>query len=186
MLTHRQQSFLATLWLNDQPIHTLDTLLGKPAWVNWFGGPGVLPQLASTMRNDSHMLSCQAGVTNKAMLFYFRQAPAGYRLYVREPGDHFGKGVWVYDHSHLGLVSPDNKDPSAFELRSPEGEIISLSDMTGDEQQITLTHKGVSISRGTRSSSPFEYLTTRNDLPQVWTLKLLQRSVPWLSSPYEL
>ncbi|KJK05952.1 hypothetical protein D3C80_868970 [compost metagenome] len=186
MLTHKQQSFLATLWLNDQPINTLDTLTGKAAWVNRLGGAGVLPQLASTVRNDSHMLSCQAGISKKPMLFYFRQTPAGYRLYVREPGDHFGKGVWVHDHSHLGVVSTDQNDPSAFALRSSEGQIVSLSDLAGDEHQITLTHNGLSVSKGRRSNSPYEYLKTRGDLSTVWTLKVLERSVPWLSSPYEI
>ncbi|MBD1597993.1 hypothetical protein [Pseudomonas typographi] len=105
MPTHRQQSFLATLWLKNRPVNTLGTLLGKPAWVNWLGNvPVTVPHIVGTVRDDSAMLSCQAGITQAALTLYFRHTPGGYQLYVREPGAYFGQGVVIHGHAHLGVL----------------------------------------------------------------------------------
>ncbi|MDF0730046.1 hypothetical protein P0Y43_04790 [Pseudomonas entomophila] len=185
MPTHRQQSFLATLWLGQRPLHSLDALLGKKAWVNWFGGAGVLPQLVSTVRDDSHLLSCQAGVSDQAMLLYFRHTPTGYRLYVREKGQHFGKGVKLTNDGYLGAFSSETSAPSALELRTPQGQRVSLSDLDADTHPVTLFHDGASIRRRRVEGLPYEYVGTDKGEPQTWNLHINSRNVPWLNAPYE-
>ncbi|WP_263260238.1 hypothetical protein [Pseudomonas sp. RIT-PI-S] len=186
MTTHRQQSFLATLWLNDRPINTLATLLGKPAWVNRVGDvPVTVPHLASTVRNDSAMLSCQSGVVQAAMTFYFRHTSEGYRLYVREPGEHFGKAVVAHHDKCLGLAPTDKHTPSLFTLHRPGGEPVTLRDLLADTHLVTLSSDGAGISPSRRANTSHQYLAARSKAPQVWFLKIAERSVPWLSSPDE-
>lgn len=185
MYTHRQQSFLGTLWQGDYPVNTLDNLIGKAAWVNWFGGAGVLPGLASTVRDDSHMLSCQAAVRGRPMLFYFRHSPQGYRLYVREPGKYYGKAVRVYDHAHLGVAALDHQAPSAFTLTSLGGDLVALADLDKNSHQIRLLQGGAAVARAGRQNSAYGYLAMKGEHTETWVLRIHQRNVPWLSTPYE-
>ena len=185
MYTHRQQSFLGTLWQGKYPVNTLDNLTGKAAWVNWFGGAGVLPGLASTVRDDSHMLSCQASAHGRPMLFYFRHSPQGYRLYVREPGKYYGRGVWVYGHSHLGVVDLERQEPSAFTLTSPDGSLVALADLEQNSHPVRLLQGGAAVARAGRHGSAYGYLAAKGDHAEDWVLRIHQRNVPWLSTPYE-
>lgn len=186
MLTHRQQSFIATLWLGDRPVNTLGTLLGKPAWVNWLGLPITAPHLVGTIRNDSAMLSCQVGVTDKAMKFYFRHTVDGYRLYVREPGDHFGKAVVTYDDVYLGLMPSDVRASSPFGLCKPNGSPASYADLITDTNLVGLIYNGRRVGWSRRPKSPFEYLAARGKNDHLWVLRLSERNVPWLNSPDEV
>lgn len=180
MSTPRQQSFLATLWLRNRPVNTLGALLGKPAWVTTFYAPSV-----SKPRDDSAMLSCQPGTTETAMLFYFRHTDTGYRLYVREPGAHFGQGVVVQDGGCLGVVATTRQEPSVFELRTPDGQAVTLADLDSDLSLVALAHGGASVSRARRAKSAYEYLAVDNKDAQVWVMKIAERNVPWLSNPDE-
>ncbi|WP_342650495.1 hypothetical protein [Pseudomonas sp. REB1044] len=186
MLSHRQQSFLATLHLQDRPLNTLDALLGKPAWVNWFGNASTLPQLVSTVRNDSSMLSCQPGVGNDAVLLYFRHSPGGYRLYSRTPGEHFGKGVRLYGHGHLGLGSVTQHEPCLLTLQTPQGGAVMLDRWVGPRHPVVLSTEQGHVHPRRRPSSAFEYLSGQGLTPLTWTLTLIEREVPWLDSPQEV
>lgn len=186
MPTHRQQSFLGTLWLRNYPVSTLDVIAGEPVWINTLGGAGILPGLVSTVRNDSSMLSCHPSVNCAPMVFYFRHTSEGYRLYVRETGDHFGKGVVVHDHKHLGVQQTDRYDPSLFTLKGPDGRALELSELTSDFHSVMLIHGESGISRSRRSNSTYEYLAAKDQAPHIWLLRILERNVPWLSSPDEV
>ncbi|AIZ34185.1 hypothetical protein ACE1YR_05695 [Pseudomonas sp. K1(2024)] len=186
MLTDRQQSFLATLHLQDRPLNTLDALLGKPAWVNWFGGASTLPQLASTVRNDSSMLSCQPGVGDQAVLLYFRYSEGGYRLYSRTPGEHFGKGVWLHGHGHLGLVSTRKQAPTTLRLQTLQGDALALSELAGSQHPVWLITEQGHVHPRQRLPSPFEYLGGQGQTPLTWSMTVIEREVPWLSSPDEV
>lgn len=185
MLTHREQSFIATLWLGKRPVNALDTLLGKPAWVNWLGIPVTAPHIVGTVRNDSAMLSCQAGTTVQAMRFYFRHTVQGYQLYVREPGDHFGKALVTYDDGYLGLMPAAASPPITLALRKPNDSPASYADLVTNTNLIGLAYSGRPIGRSRRRNSPFEYLAAKGTTAQLWVLKILERNVPWLSSPDE-
>lgn len=186
MPTPRQQSFLATLWLSQQqPVHTLAALAGKPVWVDKLGVPAVGPTLASTVRNDSAMLGCHAGATADAMLFYFRHTPEGYRLYVREPGEDFGKGVFADASGYLGVQEIGEHSPSGVDLRSPAGQSLSLVDLAEDTAPVTLACNGAPISRTSRATQRYHYLWAGHAPAQVWWLKIVKRDVPWLNSPHE-
>lgn len=184
MPTHRQQSFIGTLTLQGTPLHTLDTLLGKPAWVNWFGGGGVLPGLVSTVRNDSHFLSCQPGVTDTPIALYFRHTESGYALYVREPGRHFGKGVCLFG-DYLGLGATADRSPSVLTLENAAGVPFGPPDLSSDTQAVRLALNGRYMTPVTRQNTHHLYLAFASDLASYWTLKILERNVPWLSTPDE-
>lgn len=186
MPTHRQQSFIATLWLGNQPVNTLGTLLGKPAWVNWLGLPVTAPYLVGTIRNDSAMLSCQAGLTHQAMRFYFRHTRSGYNLYVREPGEHFGKALVAYDDVYLGLMASTVNTPSPLTLRKLNGSPASYTDLVTGVNLVGLAFNGRRIGRSHRRNSAFEYLAAKDNSTQLWILKVLERNVPWLNSPDEV
>jgi hypothetical protein len=185
MPTHRQQSFLATLWAGNRPVNTLDNLIGKPAWVNWLGVPLTAPHVVGTMRDDSAMLSCHRGESQHAMTLYFRHTADGYRLYVREPGKHFGKGVVAQDGAYLGVKPTPLAAPSLFALRRANGKAASFSELPTDTNLITLACNGAAISRCRRVNSTYEYLAAKNETAQLWVLKILERNVPWLSSSDE-
>lgn len=187
MPTHRQQSFLATLWRDHYPVHTLDALEGKPVWVHKIGTalpPG--SSLASTVRNDSAMLGCHPGVTGAAMVFYFRHKPGGYRLYAREPGRHFGKGVYLDKRGYLGLQPTDRYDPTPFGLYSLTGAPLSLQALEGDTHTLTLACKGAPVAPAWRANNRYHYLATTNAPAQPWRLRILERQVPWVSNPDEI
>lgn len=186
MPTHRQQSFIATLWFGNQPVNTLGTLLGKPAWVNWLGVPLTAPHFVGTIRDDSAMLSCQPGNTDRAILLYFRHTDEGYSLYVREPGDYFGKAVVTQDGGYLGLMPPADHRPSPFTLLKPDGNPAHYADLASDINVIGLAMDGQHVSRSYRPNSSFEYLAARDKTVKLWVLKILKRNVPWLSSPNEV
>jgi hypothetical protein len=186
MPTHRQQSFLARLWRNQYPVHTLDALEGKPVWVHRLGTP--LPpgtSLASTVRNDSAMLGCHPGVVQTGMTFYFRHTAGGYRLYAREPGKHFGKGVYLDNSRHLGLRPTDQYDPSTFDLYSLAGTPLGLMDLKGNTHRITLACHGAAVAPALRASSRYHYLAATGAPAQPWHLQVLERNVPWVSTPDE-
>jgi hypothetical protein len=186
MLTHRQQSFIATLWFGNRPVNTLGTLLGKPAWVNWLGPAVTAPYLVGTIRNDSAMLSCQAGLTHQAMKFYFRHTRSGYNLYVRAPGEHFGKALVAYDDVYLGLMASAVNNPSSLTLCKPNGSPASYADLLTGMNLVGLAFNGRRIGRSRRRNSPFEYLAAKENSTQLWILKVLEHNVPWLSSPNEV
>ncbi|MBJ9976764.1 hypothetical protein IAE35_10460 [Pseudomonas sp. S75] len=184
MPTFRQQSFLATLRLGAHPVHTLEALTGAAVWVNWFGGAGLLPGLTSTVRNDSHLLGCQASPDTSPLLLYFRLSPKGYRLYVREPGKHFGHGVRLFER-FLGVAALDTQDPQPLILKDDAGKVVSLMDLEGDEQRLTFECAGAAVTLGQRTNSPHRYLAQGGAVPARWTLSIVERNVPWLSQPYE-
>jgi hypothetical protein len=184
MPTHRQQSFIGTLTLQGTPLHALDTLLGKPAWVNWFGGGGVLPGLVSTVRNDSHFLSCQPGVTDTPIALYFRHTESGYALYVREPGRHFGKGGCLFG-DYLGLGATADRSPSVLTLETVAGAPTGLPDLSVDTQAVRLALNGRYIAPVARRNTANLYLSFAPGAAPHWTLTIQERNVPWLSTPDE-
>jgi hypothetical protein len=158
--------------------------LGEPAWVDWFGGAGILPQLASTVRNDSHLLSCQPGKTDTPILLYFRHTPSGYSLYVREPGNHFGKRVCLFG-DYLGLGTAATQPPCLLTLESDTGAPFGLADLSTDRHVIRLALDGQYVAPVTRRGAPHLYLSFKKETTCCWMLKILERNVPWLSTPDE-
>lgn len=184
MSTHRQQSFIGTLTLQGMPLHTLDTLLGKPAWINWLGGAGTLPGLTSTVRNDSHFLSCQPGMIDTPIILYFRHTASGYALYVREPGRHFGKGVCLFG-DYLGLGATTIMPPSVLTLEDSDGTPVGLHALSSDSLAVRLALNGKYMVPVARKNTRNLYLSFAQETAPCWTLNIRERNVPWLSSPDE-
>ncbi|WP_459207745.1 hypothetical protein ACSMEV_06765 [Pseudomonas sp. MLB6B] len=185
MPTPRQLSFLGTLSLNTHPVHTLASLHGAPVWVNRLGGAGVLPGLASTVRNDSNLLGCQASEHATPLLLYFRHTESGYRLYVREPGEHFGKGIKLIDDLYLSLGSTYECNPQPVTLKTLDGQGVDMDGLADDTHSVQLEAGGKPIVLGKRSYSRHTYLTRAEGTPLPWTLMIVQRNVPWVSQPDE-
>jgi len=185
MPTPRQLSFLGNLSLGAHPVHTLESLHGSPVWVNRLGGAGVLPGLASTVRNDLNLLGCQPSEHAAPLLLYFRQTESGYRLYVREPGKHFGKGIKLVDGIYLSLGSTYESNPQPVMLKTPDGQDVDLDGLPDDAHSVMLEAGGKPIVLGRRSYSQHTYLTRAEGTPLPWTLTIVARSVPWVSQPDE-
>ncbi len=120
------------------------------------------------------------------MVLYFRHKPGGYRLYTREPGKHFGKGVYLDKGGYLGLQPTDRYDPTLFSLHSLTGTTLSLQDLDGDTHTLILACDGAPIATARRASNRYHYLAATNAPAQPWRLQILEREVPWISTPDEV
>lgn len=188
MPTVKQQSFVGALWLNGQPLNTLSALLGKAAWANRLPSlAGLAPHLASTVRNDSHLLSCQAGVTPKPMAFYFQWTTEGYQLYVRSPGKYFSRGVALDEGGFLGVLPADQRAPALLELNCLSERPFDPTDVSASQYAIKLSTEGAAITPRRRAHSGYQYLGVEHPNAQIWKLLIIERNVsaPWLSEPGE-
>lgn len=184
MPTVKQQSFIGALWLNERPLNTLDALLGKAAWANRLPSLATLaPHLASTVRNDSHLLSCQAGVTHRPMAFYFQWSDQGYELYVRSPGKYFSRGLALDEAGFLGVMPVAQRPPALLSIHLWNGEPVATADTSSAFWVVTLAIAGEPITPCRRPYAGYQYLSPKPSAARPWKLRILERNViaPWLS-----
>lgn len=193
MTTHRQNSFIAQIGTPSNPVNFLDALLGKPAVYTHRIGGGGAGTLLSKKVDDSHLFGSQpitASVAPKPLKLYFRLTNDGYKLYVRTEGSYFGKGIFLDSSGAAGAFAVDRKDPTPFNLVTPDGQRVKLEDLTSNTTNIQLEHKGTGIKlhRYRKTNSPYHYLaaSSSNSSPFTLPLEILERNAPWLSNPNEV
>ncbi|WP_166357872.1 hypothetical protein [Pseudomonas akapageensis] len=193
MTTHRQNSFIAQIGTTSTPVNFLDALLGRPAKYTYKIGGGGVSTLLSRQVDDSHLLGSQpitASPAPPALTLYFRLTNAGYVLYVRTPGPHFGKGIFLDNSGAAGAFAVDRQDPTPFNLVTSDGQRVTLENLTSNTVGIQLEHKGTQIKlhRFRKGNSPYHYLaaSSSSSVPFTFPLEILERNAPYLSHPDEV
>ena len=188
MYSHRQQSFIAQLSAPGAHLNFLDVLLGHPARIPLAGSGGSVFSGRFSERDDSHLLG-HLPVENAPPppTLYFRHFEEGYYLYVRTPGNHFGKGISRGRHGEIGAYPTQTLAPACFELLGPNGALI-LSDIPVNAFHCVLRERasGMCLHRHKRFDAAHTYVFAKRDERMRLTLNILERNAAWLSDPDEI
>ena len=190
----RQHSFIATLHVNDLPVHCLGEFTCGDVVV---ARPGSAPQEAIaanralgylstdekdfTHGNDLGLITFDLATTPQPLPLYFRYYPEGYRVYVRG-GMHAGKGVF---HNHSGLVTLEkivHADPSLWHLtHRSSGKRVDLTRDVDDRFDVKLAPADCERSLCNQGLFPVGgYLSCQTAGKAAgYRLDVLQRNVDW-------
>jgi len=190
MITDRQNSFIATLELDDQHVDFLGQLHGTPALRNDRTFSGGFFTGAPTVRDDSHLLGCRPAqeiALHAPLTVYFRCTDDYYHLYIRSHSTYTGHCISKSAQKVLGAYLPDDGDTTSFNLMSLENRIVTLQEMKGGIQRVRLkarNSKAIGIIR--RKGAPYLYLSELDGEGVVFKLRIIERNASFLSNPDEI
>lgn len=186
MSTDRQKSFVATVGVNGKQLHFLDAFHGEPVYVatRLFSG-GFFTGRPQKI-DHSHFLALRSNtpVPLKSLLtLYFRHSNHGYTLYIRTPGQHYGKCL-SYDGGLIGAFRPSKA--ATFQLLH-NCAIINLDDIKQDTNTVFLQVKdsGLIHAHNTHESE-HTYIADKGGIPLPFNLNILERNAPYINHPDEV
>ncbi|WP_460140874.1 hypothetical protein [Pseudomonas sp. S2_E01] len=187
MTTDRQKSFIATLNVDDKQMHFLDMFHGEPVYIvnpNFSGG--VFTGRPRKL-DHSHFLALRPNTSappDLSLTLYFRHAHYGYTLYIRTPGQHFGKCL-SHDNNLIGAFPPG--EASLFHLVDTLNSTINLDHIQADETTIFLRLKNSGLIHAQSSHhSRHVFIGNKGGLPLPFKLKILERNAPYINHPDEV
>ena len=190
MITDRQNSFIATLELDDKYVDFLGQLHGTPALRNDKTFSGGFFTGTPTVRDDSHLLGCRPAqeiALHAPLTVYFRCTDDYYHLYIRSHPTYTGHCISKSAQKVLGAYLPDGGATTSFNLMSLEGRIVTLQEMRGGIQHVRLKARhsqAIGIIR--RKGAPYHYLAEIDDEGVIFKLRIIERNASFLSNPDEI
>lgn len=190
MLTHRQQSFIATLKEPGDSVHFLGALLGKPARVKRGALGGGIFTGAIQHRDDSHFLGFVEGQAAKAdtpLTLYFRHHDEGFRLYVRSPGPYHGRGIARADDNTIGAFIIGERNPGLFQIDHFTGVPLTVDHLHADIVPVVLrADNGNHLHLQRLHDSPHTYVAATGGEPMPFHLHVHETNAAYLNEPDEV
>ncbi|MEX3773953.1 hypothetical protein [Pseudomonas sp. MYb118] len=187
MSTDRQKSFIATLSVDNRHLHFLDVFHGEPVYITnpHFSGGAFTGRPRKV--DYSHFLSLRAKTSappEVPLTIYFRHADYGYTLYIRTPGQHYGKCL-SHERDLVGAFPPG--EASLFDLLNFQNSSINLDHIKEDETTVFLKLKKTGVLHVQNShNSKHLFIGNTGGLPLPFKLKILERNAPYINHPDEV
>ena len=158
----RTHSFEATLSLPDTHVNLLEMLHGKPALatVSSFSG-GFFTGRPQTL-DHSHLLGMRPhgqGAAAQPLRLDFRATQAGYRLFIKNPGEHYNKLIGKRWLEVLGVTDSHIDNPTVVTLINHQDNIITRADIKARHTPVSLMTANNKYIGGLKvRGSPYLYL----------------------------
>ncbi|WP_445180849.1 hypothetical protein [Pseudomonas sp. McL0111] len=190
MSINRQNSFIATLQVDNQHLDLLENLYSGPIkrTTSLFSG-GFYAGAASVI-DDSHLLGLR---TRKQLTnitpgkLYFRCTEDYYTLKILTPGTYANHYFSKDESGVLGAFPPAGGDTTSFNLLDMNNNIITRDDLRRDTQRIRLKARNAGqISALRRRGAPYTYLADIKSNGLVFDLRISERNVPYPNDPDDI
>ncbi|MBZ9781309.1 hypothetical protein K9857_07035 [Pseudomonas sp. REP124] len=187
MSTDRQKSFIANLSVDDRQLHFLEAFNGGPVYVAkplFSGGvfTGRPPRI-----DHSHFLALRTHTSADPidlLTIYFRHTSHGYTLYIRTPGQYYGKCLGS-DKGKIGALR--SEESSTFNLINKDHCPINLDCIEEDTTTIFLQVKNSGLIHAHNvHDSGHTYIGDKGGTPLSFKLNILQRNAPYINHPDEV
>ncbi|MGH2422540.1 hypothetical protein EJ576_17180 [Pseudomonas sp. C 49-2] len=166
MSTNRQKSFIAELATNMGHLH--------------------FPQLTSGGEDASNVLCIDPDKTRASVKFYFRCTNNFYHLYLRTPGNYYGKILGVDNGGRV--IATNNNAAATFNLIDAKNRIVTLDDLAADKQTLRIRNTRViaTLSRMNRPGRGYLIHGLGGGVRLDFYLNILERNSAYLDSPDEV
>ncbi|SFY33726.1 hypothetical protein SAMN03159390_05100 [Pseudomonas sp. NFACC49-2] len=167
----RNLSFDATLRLPDNHVNLLEVLHGKPALasVSSFSG-GFFTGRPQTLDHSS-LLGLRAnaeGAAPRPLRLHFSATADGYRLHIRNRGEHYNKLIGIRWLEVLGVNDPNIDTPTAFTLIDHQDTVITRADINARHLPVSLMTANKKYIGGMKvRGSPYIYLAETEEKSRI-------------------
>jgi len=164
-------SFNATLRLFDTQVNLLEELHGKPALasVSSFSG-GFFTGRPQTL-DHSKLLGMRPngqGATAQPLRLHFSSTANGYRLYIRNRGEHYNKLIGTRWLEVLGVNEPDIDNPTTFTLIDHQNKAVTRDNISAPHAPISLMTVNKKYIGGLKvRGSPYIYLAETEEQSRI-------------------
>ncbi|MNO93557.1 hypothetical protein D3C76_851600 [compost metagenome] len=181
MSTDRQKSFIAELSTNFGHLHFPRLTHNKQVASRIYNG-----LYTSPARDISNYLFTQRKTPHITLRFYFRCTRNHYHIYIRTPGDYYGKILGMNEDYIISAVG--DEDAINFNLLDKNYKVITLDDIPSNKisLHIQTTHDRWLTSNGAYRTDEGIGVSASGGILLTFHLNIIERNASFIDNPDEV